>query len=333
MNEGQTTTEVLQRFEQNGHIESPQLVERMDSAIGDASASIGLVMAELVRRSLRGGVGEISNSIHDFARDQVGTAIGRMMPTVTLTVEQLAEATSKRVTEGAVHRFEEELKSVETRATEHTHVIAARVKAEAEAAVDAVHQVVLKSSETAESTARELEELQQRAKESWKKVKTELQTLREGRSLTDLQLSETREQLNGTREQVSGLLQTLSHTGQELLETRTQLNQTTQQLAESRKLLVQSQHELAQTRQELSLTQQQLGEARSGLSELSRTSAQKISGLEAVLTTVTERLSELERPKGIRALLTRFKGGQKKQAGQIESAEIDSAELSEDSTR
>ena len=76
--------------------ETPQLVERMDSAIGDASTSIGMMMAELVRRSLRGGVGEISSSIHVYAAEQVDTAVERAMPALNQSVEQLATETSQR---------------------------------------------------------------------------------------------------------------------------------------------------------------------------------------------------------------------------------------------
>lgn len=161
--------EILQRNETSEFDESQPLVERLDSAIGEASTSIGMIMSELVRRSLRGGVGEIGASIHGFARDQVDEAVGEAMPRIELTVGRIAESTSTRITDVAVNHIGEELKIVESRTTEQTQVIAARIKADSAAAFETVHRVIGEARETTEKKAQELRDLQLRAKDSWKK--------------------------------------------------------------------------------------------------------------------------------------------------------------------
>ena len=109
---------ILQRSETSEFNDSQPLVERMDTAIGEASTSIGMIMSELVHRSLRGGVGEIGSSIHSFARDQVDEAVGEAMPRIESVVKKIAESTSTRITDVAVNRIGEDLKIVESRTTE-----------------------------------------------------------------------------------------------------------------------------------------------------------------------------------------------------------------------
>jgi uncharacterized phage infection (PIP) family protein YhgE len=289
--------EILHRNESNG-VESSQLVERMDSAIGDASASIGMIMSELVRRSLRGGVGDIGATIQDYAHTQVGSAIDKMMPEITQTVEKLAETTSTRVTEVAVGRIGEDLKAVETRTVEHTQVFAARIKADSEAALEIVHRAIGESRDTSQSTARDLKDLQTRAKESWKKVQAELQNANELRSQLEQRLGETQADLSRSVQQVSEMLR-----HQE--KTREELTVASQQLSETRRVLKGSQQELAQT-------QQTLSEALNDLKELRTLAAQKTNRLESVCSGLEKRLQELERPRGLRALFSKMKGDGKK---------------------
>lgn len=290
--------EILHRNESNG-VESSQLVERMDSAIGDASASIGMIMSELVRRfSPRGGVGDIGATIQDYAHTQVGSAINKMMPEITQTVEKLAETTSNRVTEVAVGRIGEDLKAVETRTVEHTQVFAARIKADSDAALEIVHRAIGESRDTSETTARDLKDLQSRAKESWKKVQAELQHVNESRSHLEQRLVETQTDLKRSLQQVGELLQHQQ-------KTREELTVATQQLSETRRVLKGSQQELAQT-------QQMLSEALNDLKSLRTLASQKTGSLESVCAGLEKRLQELERPRGLRALFSKMKGDGKK---------------------
>lgn len=293
--------DVVQRVEQSGNSESPMLVDRMDSAIGEASTSIGMIMSELVRRSLRGGVGEIGVSIHDYARDQVNNAIDEMMPGVSLVVEELAETTSQRITDSAVQKFGEELKSVELRTTERTEVIAVRLKAETDAAIEVVTRAVGESRETTDTTARDLKDLHQRAKDSWKKMQLELQAINDARVALEQQLAETRQQL-------ADALQRLDIGQRQLAETREQLDS-------SRSLLSETGKRLGQSQEDLTRTQQDLAEATRGLADLGHRSSQKMTGLESASAALAKRLDELERPKGIRALFSKLTGGKKNALG------------------
>ena len=302
---------ILQRSETSEFNDSQPLVERMDSAIGEASTSIGMIMSELVRRSLRGGVGEIGSSIHSFARDQVDEAVGEAMPRIESVVEKIAESTSTRITNVAVNRIGEELKIVESRTTEQTHVIAARIKADSEAAFETVHRVIGESRENTEKTAQELRDLQLRAKDSWKKVQLELTNGNEGRGRLERQLKETAERLTQSQQQLSDTISRLEDARKEQAETRQQLESTAGQLAETRKTLVRSQQELGQTRQDLAAATQGLSETQGNLMELKHTTQQNALSLESLCSSLEKRLEELERPKGIRALFSRFKGGKK----------------------
>ena len=303
--------EILQRNDTSEFNDSQPLVDRMDSAIGEASTSIGMIMSELVRRSLRGGVGEIGSSIHMYARDQVDEAVGEAMPRIESAVEKIAESTSTRITDVAVNRIGEELKIVESRTTEQTQVIAARIKADSEAAFETVHRVIGESRENTEKTAQELRDLQSRAKDSWKKVQLELTHVNEARARLERQLQDTEERLARSNQQLTETIQRLDEARREHSETRQHMESTAAQLAETRQALIRSQQELGQTRTDLVEATQGLSETQHTLLALKRTTQQNAASFESLCSSMAKRLEELERPKGIRALFSRFKGGKK----------------------
>lgn len=300
--------DIVQRNEHVGITDSSQLVDRMDSAIGDASTSIGMIMSELVRRSLRGGVSELGVSLHSFAREQVHEAVVEKMPQIEKTVETLAESTSSRIVDGAVLRFGEELKSVESRTTEQTEIIAARFKADSEAALQTVHKVLDESRETTERTAVDLKELQDRAKESWRKVQTELQSANERRVRLEEQLRETEQRLTNSQSQIAELQQLIEKAAQTQKQTNQHLQETRSHLTETAHSLQQSQGKLTATQQELATTQQELTATQRSLKELGLVSTKQSQSLEALCLSLEKRLAELERPRGIRALFSRFSG-------------------------
>lgn len=303
--------EILQRNETSEFNDSQPLVERMDSAIGDASTSIGMIMSELVRRSLRGGVGEIGLSIHGYARDQVDDAVGEAMPRIESAVEKIAETTSTRITDVAVNRIGEELKIVESRTSEQAQVIAARIKADSEAAFETVHRVIGESRENTEKTAQELRDLQTRAKDSWKKVQLELTNVNDARGRLEQQLRETEERLTQSSQQLTETNRGLNEARREQTETRQQLEGTAIQLEETRKTLMRSQQELGQTRQDLAEATQGLTVTQHSLRELKHITDKNSALLTSLCSSLEKRLEELERPKGIRALFSKFKGGKK----------------------
>lgn len=286
-------TDIVQRPERDDNSESPQLAERLDGAIGDASASIGMMMSELVRRSLRGGVGEINSTLQVYARDQVSTAIADALPQISEQCETVAEKTSVRIVDGVEKRFGEELKQVETRTSENAESIAARIKSESDAALGVVSQAIDESRETAEGAARELKDLQAKARDSWKKVQSDLQQLHEGRTTLETQLQEARSLLTQSSRQISQQQEQLSGLGQKL---------------------EQSQEELLTTQQQLAEQQRQLLETRKQLAAASQQTSEEVRSLHSTADQFARRLDELESPKGIRALFSKFGGKKKKEA-------------------
>ncbi len=308
--------------------ESSQLVDQMDTAIGNASTSIGMIMSELVRRSLRGGVGEIGTSIHGYAQEQVSSAVEEVMPEIKRTVEVIAESTSVRITSGATEKFGEELKSLESRTSEQTQIFAARIKAESDSAFESIHRVVGESRDTTEKTAQDLRELHQRAKDSWKKVQLELQSAAEARLNLKQQIDVSLEQNSQSTEQIKDLqqrfqIQSDSHsvTKQQLATTtaqlenaQKQLNATQQELAQTLKDVSRAQHELQDSKRALVSLQLALKETATDLTTLQQLSHTTSASMASRFAGLEKRLEEIERPKGIRALFSKFSGGKKKPA-------------------
>ncbi|MBW3600813.1 MAG: hypothetical protein KY475_26545, partial [Planctomycetes bacterium] len=56
------------------------LVERLDPALGEASSGIGVLLSELVRRTLRGGVAKIEEEMHEFVEEKLELAVEERMP-------------------------------------------------------------------------------------------------------------------------------------------------------------------------------------------------------------------------------------------------------------
>jgi chromosome segregation ATPase len=278
----------VQRIESGRDQETVQLVDRMDTAIGEASASIGVVMSELVRRSLRGGVNEIGESIHEYAREQVSVAIDDMLPSVTRAVEELAETTSHRVAFEATEKLSEEVRAVEVRTNEKSQLIATKFKEEADAAIAVVQFAVTDTRTRAESTATDLENLHQRAKESWKKLQLELQEIHEVESKNSRGLTEAnqflqtfRQQFDSecvehqtTRKQVQATDELLSETRELLMSARQQLELTLSELQATRNELSKTDSAVSAARQELNTTMKDLSTARLDLSSTKRDLAQ-----------------------------------------------------------
>lgn len=101
--------------EHNGQAESQRLtlLDRMDPDIGDAAAGIGVLMTELVRRSLRGGVSNIDQHLQAFAQEQTQQAIDRELPRLV----DLAESTSRQIADAAVTQITAETKAEAERLT------------------------------------------------------------------------------------------------------------------------------------------------------------------------------------------------------------------------
>lgn len=71
------------------------LAERMDLSIGEASTVIGSVLTELMRRSLRGGVMQIGEQLHDFVTEKVDATIVERTPVIEQVAVEVADKTAR----------------------------------------------------------------------------------------------------------------------------------------------------------------------------------------------------------------------------------------------
>jgi len=101
-----------------------QLVDQMDSSIGEATSVMGAMVQEIIRRSLRGGVLQIGRELHNYVGEQVGMQIVAQAPAIERTAAATALARATEV-------VREGLAGVEQSAREGDELLAARM-AEAE---------------------------------------------------------------------------------------------------------------------------------------------------------------------------------------------------------
>lgn len=255
------------------------LPDRLDAAIGETSSGIGVMMSELVRRSLRTGVADIERALLEIATDKVDVAIETQLPVVSETANRVAESTSARVVKSAIgeseQRTQQDLRAAvsdverktETEIRSAVTEVQQQTQEELRAAVTGVNESLRQQKEEiAEKDAEtneELTRLNSRAQSSWKKVKNHF-------DIVDAAFQKTEQKI-----------QHLSEAGQSNL---TRL----EQLAEEKGLL-----------------ESRLEEASTALSALERSRQQQQQTLELLMEQNEQlqgRISELEKPKGLKAV-------------------------------
>lgn len=172
--------------------QSGSLPEQLDDAIGEASTGIGVMLSELVRRSLKGGVANIDHTLQGFAEAQVHSAVEQQMPHLTEAASTVAESTSARVIQeqvtpavnqltGQVQAFEGKLETETERLGQQFTETAADTARRLE---ESTAQTERRLSETAAEADRRLNEtsehldgLKENARTKWKKLVSELESL------------------------------------------------------------------------------------------------------------------------------------------------------------
>jgi uncharacterized phage infection (PIP) family protein YhgE len=164
------------------------LGDRMDATIGEASSGIGALLSELVRRSLKTGVSEIGESLVEFAEEQVEAAVEKQMPAIAEAADAVAQSTSKRIVSHAV----EELHQQSARQQE---VIESRIEAAESSAFDrsrdhlaevlvevrqSINEARTLASDGNDATEQKIEELREKARQTWHKLKRELVAIHDG---------------------------------------------------------------------------------------------------------------------------------------------------------
>ena len=177
------------------------LVTRLDSAIGEASTGIGILLSELVRRSLRAGVADIDQTIHTFAHEQVTVAIDRKLPEIT----EVAESTSRRITESAVQKVTEIAQQATETMSQSLNTAVCRLEGE-------IGETKLLSDQTGKT----LEEVREKAKNSGKKVRAAIERLRNANKILKQGLLDAREFVRHSRVEVEAELARLRESESQL---------------------------------------------------------------------------------------------------------------------
>jgi hypothetical protein len=107
-----------------------QLVDQMDSSIGEATTVMGAMVQEIIRRSLRGGVLSIGRELHDYVGEQVALQIEAQTPVIEHTAALTAATRATEVVRDG-------MAGVERAARDGDEQLAARIAEEALLAAEA----------------------------------------------------------------------------------------------------------------------------------------------------------------------------------------------------
>lgn len=258
---------------------SNALGERLDSAIGETSSGIGALLSELFRRSLKTGVSEIGESLVEFAEERVEIAVERQMPLVAQTADSVATSASKRVIQSAVdeirehsakqkQELESEIQASETRVLDQSLLHIEGVVSEVRQSIDQTRILAAEGNDTSE---RKIEELREKARQSWKKFVDQFTTI------------------NDAQEKLRGEHESLRAKHDLLQESHSALHDAFVAASES---IPHLQSQCSELSAQLATTQTRLHEREASWAE----STEKLA----------ERLSVLEQPRGLRRLMAKF---------------------------
>ena len=246
------------------------LAGQLDSAIEETSSGIGMMIADVVRRSLIGGVSDIERTISGVASERVEAAVDAQMPAFAEAAHRVAESTSNRVVKSAIQESETRTRD-EVQTTIKTAVTA--VEETVQQKSESLQQANNETRQRVDDTIENIAQLQERSQQSWKRVKSQFESI--GSELTD-----AKAQLTSLRDDVCNGLSTAERTDAELREVVSQLMHKHERTSEAT---------VSQLRQ-LIATCQRLQEQNDQL---------------------RERIVELEKPKGLKAVWQKFKPGRK----------------------
>ncbi len=272
---------------------SNHLGERLDTAIGETSSGIGALLSELVRRSLKTGVSEIGESLIDFARERVEIAVERQMPLVAEAADAVAESTSKRVIQSAVDELKEESAKQKQELESEIHATESRVLDQSilhiEEAVSEVRQSIDQTRHLAvegvDSSERKIEELREKARQSWKKFVDQFATINDAHAKLQVDheaLRSEHETLRRDHEDLVMRVATLDES-EKLLQSRCE--SLAEQLHQTQTTMAAAETKFAAWRGEV-----EARDARWATSTLR----------------LEERLAVLEQPRGLKRLLSKF---------------------------
>ena len=244
------------------------LTERLDPAIGEASAGIGVMMTELVRRTLRGGVTKIEEDIDDLVDEKLTESIDREMPRFELVATQKAELRATEISQAQVAeastRLGQWIEKVQHHAEDHEERLVGQQKRLDEHAAEFSQRHDRLKGELTENWDHRCREIDERLGKTDESVH---ETRQEARSLIDQQIDELR---NKSRRTVAALKE---------------------KLAEQQRI---TERLVGENQQAITTLAQQ--------SESIESMRQLVETVQADRQSLVERLEQLEAPRGIKAL-------------------------------
>jgi hypothetical protein len=257
------------------------LVERLDPSIGELSTVTGAMVTELLRRTLRGSVRQIDEELQGQVAQRVDATIAQRLPAIEQSAADAAEKTAR---EAATEVAVEEMHALEQRARESERDIVARIETSARAAE---HQTV----ESARTLSGKIELVEKQAELGIAGKAHELANRieeAERRATAAFQAELTR--------QVEDLTQRSRKTAAGIKERLQTLDATTAAL---HKQLLDEAGNRAALRADLDRRVKETGEHMQKLEQARQTAAEQLRLRYEVLAA---RVTELEKPRGLRAL-------------------------------
>lgn len=94
---------------------SPALLDRLDPVLGEASSGIGMMLTELIRRTLRGGIQRVDEELQSVVDEKVDGAVSVRLPSIEAAAAQTAQQTATLVAAREVAALDQRTSEVTAR--------------------------------------------------------------------------------------------------------------------------------------------------------------------------------------------------------------------------
>ncbi len=267
-----------------GQLTAP-LLDRMDSAIGEASSVMGAMMTELIRRSLRGGVLQIGQGLNDYVGERVDATIVEKAP----AIEQMASETADRTARAAATEVaKEETEALARLTRESDQQLAAQIGSAQQATV-----------EVARDLSTKIDQAEKRACET---SRTEMD------HRVDELMQKSRSTVAALKERLKALRAAAADLGKRLAteqdERKAGLTALHAEVEKKSAALARGLDEEKAARRDADTKQER--ELLRALQEASTRMHEEIGQLRNANFALEARVAELEKPRGLRALLQRL---------------------------
>lgn len=242
------------------------LVDRLDPAIGEATSGVGALLTELVRRTLRSGVQKIDEEMHDFVEEKIDLSVAERMPVIEDRAIKIAEETAQVTAYKECETLESKTRSEQER-------LASEIQAAEQRAQLAVQKHIA--------------ELEERAKGTAATYREQIKALQQRTSELETALQSAIQQEQAKREKAEKYFEQLLQ--QRVVTLDAKLSEESHNRHESVDAL----------REEIRLAHSGLNDH---LYKLTEQIENHVSMLEEQNRQLQERVAELEKPKGLKAL-------------------------------